>query len=143
VIMSARIAPWFSRAVLLAALAVLALISRKFVGDPVGAATASGITLNTPLGITNMRASFGAFPLGCALFVLVCLVTSSLRRTGLVFVMFIVGTALAVRLLGIILDGTLAESLRVVGAETVLLILSLAAYSGERLMNNNPVNPRS
>ena len=57
--------------------------------------------------------------------------------------MFIVGTALAVRLLGIILDGTLAESLRVVGAETVLLILSLAAYSGERLMNNNPVNPRS
>jgi len=135
--MSARIVPWFSRAVLLAALVVLGLISRKFVGDPVGSATASGITLSTPLGITNMRASFGAFPLGCALFVLVCLVTSSLRKTGLVFVMLVIGTALAVRVLGIVLDGTLAESLRLVVAETVLLCLSFAAYFGEQFATGN------
>lgn len=132
--MSDRVMPWISRAVLLAALTVLALISRKFIGHPVDAAAASDMTLGSPLAITNMRASFGAFPLGCALFVLVCLVTSSLRRTGLAFVALIVGTALAVRVFGIVADGTLTESLRVLIAETGLLSLSLAAYAGERLV---------
>jgi uncharacterized protein DUF4345 len=132
--MSDRVMPWISRAVLLAALTVLALISRKFIGHPVDAAAASDMTLGSPLAITNMRASFGAFPLGCALFVLVCLVTSGLRRTGLAFVALIVGTALAVRVFGIVADGTLTESLRVLIAETVLLSLSLAAYAGERLV---------
>src|SRR5581483_8081602 len=99
----------------------------------VDAAAASNITLGSKLAITTMRASFGAFPLGCALFVAVCLFTSSLRKTGLVFVALIVGTALAVRLFGVVADGTLAESLRVLIAETVLLGLSLAAYTAERL----------
>ena len=132
--MSDRIVPWISRAVLLAAITVLSLISRKFIGHPVDAAAASDMTLGSPLAITNMRASFGAFPLGCALFVLVCLVTSSLRKTGLIFVALIVGTALVVRVFGVVADGTLAESLRVLIAETVLLGLSLAAYAGERLV---------
>jgi len=131
--MSDRVTSWVSRAVLLAALTVLILISRKFIGHPVDAAAASDMTLGSPLAITNMRASFGAFPLGCALFVLLCLVTSSLRKTGLVFVALIVGTALVVRIFGVVADGTLAESLRVLIAETVLLGLSLGAYAGERL----------
>ena len=138
-----RIMPWISRAVLLAALTVLALISRKFIGNPVDAATASGMTLGSPLAITNMRASFGAFPLGCALFVLVCLVTSNLRRTGLIFVALIVGTALAVRVFGVVADGTLAESLRVLIAESVLLGLSLAAYAGERLASASSASRRA
>ena len=132
--MSDRIVPWISRAVLLAAITVLSLISRKFIGHPVDAAAASDMTLGSPLAITNMRASFGAFPLGCALFVLVCLVTSSLRKTGLIFVALIVGTALLVRVFGVVADGTFAESLRVLIAETVLLGLALAAYAGERLV---------
>ena len=132
--MSDRIVPWISRAVLLAAITVFSLISRKFIGHPVDAAAASDMTLGSPLAITNMRASFGAFPLGCALFVLICLVTSSLRKTGLIFVALIVGTALVVRVFGIVADGTFAESLRVLIAETVLLGLALAAYAGERLV---------
>ena len=132
--MSDRIVPWISRAVLLATITVLSLISRKFIGHPVDAAAASDMTLGSPLAITNMRASFGAFPLGCALFVLICLVTSSLRKTGLIFVALIVGTALVVRVFGIVADGTFAESLRVLIAETVLLGLALAAYAGERLV---------
>ena len=132
-----RVMPWVSRAVLLAALTVLTLISSKFIGHPVDAAAASNMTLGSPLAITNMRASFGAFQLGCALFVLVCLLTASLRRTGLVFVALIVGTALVVRVFGIVADGTLAESLRVLIAETVLLGLSLAAYAGERVSESS------
>lgn len=131
--MTGRIVPWASRAVMFAALVVLSLISNKFIGHPVDAAAASDITLGSPLAITNLRASFGAFPLGCALFLLVCLATTSLRRTGLVFVMLIIGTALAVRIFGVIADGTLVESLRLLTAETVLFSLSLAAYAGERL----------
>jgi hypothetical protein len=137
------VVPWMSRAVLLAALIILTLIGRKFVGDPVGAAEASNMTLGSPLAITNMRASFGAFPLGCALFVLVCLVTSALRKTGLVFVALIIGTALAVRIFGIVADGTFAESTRVLVAEAVLFCLSLAAYAGERLTSGNSVIRRA
>jgi len=141
--MSDRIAPWISRVVLVFALTVLGLISRKFISSPVDAAAASDMTLGSPLAITNMRASFGAFPLGCALFVAVCLFTSSLRKTGLVFVALIVGTALAVRVFGVVADGTLAESLRVLIAETVLLGLSLAAYAGERLASASSASLRA
>ena len=141
--MSDRIMPWISRVVLLAALTVLALISRKFIGNPVDAAAASDIALGSPLAITNMRASFGAFPLGCALFVLVCLAISSLRKTGLMFVALIVGTALAVRVFGVIADGTLTESLHLLIAETVLLALSLAAYAGERLASASSASLRA
>src|SRR5882724_6555555 len=130
---SANLVPWISRAVLLVAMVVLTMIGRKFIGHPVEAAATSGITLGSPLAVTNMRASFGAFPLGCALFILVCLLTSGLRRIGLVFLAMIVGTALAVRIFGIIADGTLTESIRVTIAESLLLCLSLAAYAGERL----------
>jgi hypothetical protein len=141
--MSSRVVPWISRAVMLFAVVVLSLISRKFIGHPVDAAAASDMTLGSPLAITNMRASFGAFPLGCALFVLVCLVTSSLRKTGLIFVALIVGTALAVRVFGVVADGTLAESLRVLIAETVLLGLSIAAYAGERLATASSASRRA
>ena len=127
---SIRIVPWLSRVVLLAAIAVLALISRKFIGNPVEAATASNMTLNSPLAVTN-------------LFVLSCLATSSLRKTGLGFVALIVGTALAVRIFGIVADGTLAESLRVLVAEAVLLGLSLGAYTGERLAFGNSASRRA
>jgi Domain of unknown function (DUF4345) len=141
--MSDRIAPWISRVVLVFALTVLGLISRKFISSPVDAAAASDMTLGSPLAITNMRASFGAFPLGCALFVAVCLFTSSLRKTGLVFVALIVGTALAVRVFGVVADGTFAESLRVLIAETVLLGVSLAAYAGERLASASSASRRA
>jgi hypothetical protein len=132
--MSDRVIPWVSRAVLVAAFIVLTLISRKFIGHPADAAAASGITLGSKLAVTTMRASFGAFPLGCALFVLLCLVASSLRATGLVFVSLIVGTALAVRIFGVVADGTFAESVHLLIPETILLALSVAAYAGERLV---------
>jgi Domain of unknown function (DUF4345) len=126
-----KLTPWFSRAVLVAAILVLALISRKFITDPVGAAAASTMTLGSPLAITNMRASFGAFPLGCAIFILICLVSAHRRLIGLYFVATIIGTALVVRLFGVATDGTLVESLRVLAAEATLVVLSAAAIFGE------------
>ena len=141
--MAKQIVPWISRAVLLAALVILALIGRKFIGDPVGAATASDMTLGSPLAVTNMRASFGAFPLGCALFVLICLVTSSLRKTGLIFVALIIGTALAVRIFGTLADGGLAQSVHLLAAEAVMVSISLAAYGAERLAFDSSASRRA
>jgi hypothetical protein len=120
----ANFTPWFSRAVLAVATVLLALISQKFIIDPVGAASASMMALGSPLAITNMRASFGAFPLACSIFTLICLVSPQRRTTGLYFVVTVIGTALAVRLFGVAKDGTLIESLRVLGAEAALVILS-------------------
>jgi hypothetical protein len=107
------------------------MIGRKFIGDPVGAATASNMVLGSPLAITNMRASFGAFPLGCAFFAFLCLVSAGRRLTGLFFVAIIIGTALIVRGFGVIADGTFTESLPLLIAEGVLLGLSLIAILGE------------
>src|SRR5580704_11251827 len=116
----AKFIPWFSRGVLVAATLILALICGKFIADPVGSATASTMTLGSPLAITNMRASFGAFPLGCAIFTLVCLVSAQRRLIGLIFVATIIGTALVIRLFGSAIDGTLVESLRLIAVEAVL-----------------------
>lgn len=99
---TSRVAPWLSRLVLLAATFILVMIGRKFIGDPVGAAAASNMLLGSPLAITNMRASFRAFPLGCAIFTFLCLVSADRRLTGLSFVAIIIGTALAVRVFGVV-----------------------------------------
>jgi hypothetical protein len=123
----AKFTLWFSRAVLVVATLLLALISQKFILDPVGAASASTMTLGSPLAITNMRASFGAFPLACSIFTLICLLSAHRRITGLYFVVTVIGTALVVRLFGVVQDGTLVESLRVLGAEAALVTLSGAA----------------
>ncbi len=123
--------PWFSRLVLFLAMAVFAVIGRKFVGDSVGTAAASHIVLNSPLAITDMRASFGAFPLGSAVFLLVCLLTAGRRTTGLIFVSVLIGAVLAVRLFATVVDGTLTESLPLIAPETVLLCLSAAALVSE------------
>jgi Domain of unknown function (DUF4345) len=141
--MAKQVVPWISRAVLLVALVILTLIGRKFIGDPVGAAAASDMTLDSPLAVTNMRASFGAFPLGCALFVLICLVTPGLRKTGLVFVALIIGTALAVRIYGTLADGSLAQSVHLLIAESMMVSVSLAAYSAERFASDNSASRRA
>jgi hypothetical protein len=141
--MAKRIVPWISRAVLLVALVILTLIGRKFIGDPVGAAAASDMTLDSPLAVTNMRASFGAFPLGCALFVLICLVTSGLRKIGLMFVALIIGTALAVRIYGTLADGSLAQSAHLLIAEFMMMSVSLAAYSVEWFASDNSASRRA
>jgi Domain of unknown function (DUF4345) len=132
-----RIAPWISRLVLLAATFILVMIGRKFIGDPAGAADASNMVLGSPLAVTNMRASFGAFPLGCAIFSFLCLFQADRRLTGLLFVAIIIGTALAVRIFGVMADGTLAESLRLIVAESVLLGLSLIAILGESAIRSD------
>jgi hypothetical protein len=121
---------WLARMALLLATLILAAIARKNILDPAAAAAASSMALQSPLAFTNMRASFGAFPLGCALFTLTCLTRRRLYAIGLYFVMALIGTALLIRGYGVIVDGTIEPSLRVLLAESVIFLLSAAALTG-------------
>ena len=125
--MLSRIAPWLARIVLAGAAFILAMIARKFIADPVGAAAASQIHLGSALAMTNMRASFGAFPLGCALVAAGSLASPRFHLSGLVTVATVIGSALVVRLGGVVSDGTFAQSRTVLSAEAGLLLFSLLA----------------
>jgi hypothetical protein len=129
---------WLARIALLLATLILAAIARKNILDPAAAAAASAMALQSPLAYTNMRASFGAFPLGCAIFTLTCLTRRRLYAIGLYFVMALIGTALLIRGYGVIVDGTIQPSLRVLVAESVIFLLAAAALAGvRRRMNPN------
>ena len=116
---------WFDRFVLLAATLIFALIGSRYIADPVGAAATTDISLGSALAISTMRVGFGAFPLGCALVALTCLLSPRRLRTGLSFVAVIFGVALAVRIFAILGDGTLKQSLSLLSAEALLLTLSI------------------
>ena len=128
----ARLVPWFSRLVLLLATIILTLIATKFILNPTAAATAAHMTLESPLAVTNMRASFGAFPLACAIVTLLCLVSVRRRTAGLGFIAILIGIVLVVRVFGILHDGTLVQSRTVLTAESVLLALSVLGLTAER-----------
>jgi hypothetical protein len=118
---------WLSRLVLLLAAVLLTMIGLKFILEPVAAAGASGIILSSPLAHTNMRASFGAFPLAGGLIALGSLVSTRRHGAGLSVVAITIGTALAVRIFGVLVDGTFESSSTVLTAETALFALCCAA----------------
>jgi hypothetical protein len=122
-----RTASWLTRIVLLFATLLFAMIGRKYVFDPVSAVHDAGIQLTTPMALTTMRASFGAFPLACAVVILTCLVSSARNRVGLWFIAILNGVVLSVRFYGIATDGTLAENQLVLTAETVLFTVTVIA----------------
>lgn len=124
--MTARVS-WLSRAVLAFATLIFFLIGSKYILDPAAAAAASGMSLPTPLGLTNMRAGVGGFSIGCALITAVCLASRERLRLGLWFVLGMVAPILIVRLYGVVTDNTLEASRRILIAETLLLSLSAVA----------------
>jgi hypothetical protein len=127
----AKAAPWLARLALAAAVLVLLMIARKFILDPVASAAVSQTHLDAPIAITNMRASFGAFPLGCALVALSCLTSPRLHLGGLATMASVIGSALVVRVAGILIDGTFAQSRTVLTAEAILLTLTVLAIFAE------------
>jgi Domain of unknown function (DUF4345) len=128
-------APWINRLVLVAATFIFATIGLRYIADPVGASAATGVTLTSPLASTVTRIGFGAFPLGFAIFNVWCLLSRARLRTGVGLVVTVVTTAIAVRLLSLVIDGAAAESVRLFipeGAMLTLAITGLSLESGER-----------
>jgi cytochrome b561 len=135
-------AVWFGRAVLLAATLLFTTIGVKFVADPLHAAAASGITLTHPLGFTNTRTADGGFPLALAAVLAFCLGTGRLR-TGLGMVAATAGVILVVRVAGAAVDGTLAQSVKLMAPETVLLVAALAGAWAQSRAARDPSAPQS
>lgn len=124
-----RIAWWMSRGVLLAVTGILGLISEKFLLDTTAQAGARGIITSSPLGLTIARVGLGGFPLACAIVVFVCLISANRIRFGLWFVIALFGTVLAVRIVGAIVDGSLAANVPLIIPEVVFLALTSVAIA--------------
>ena len=120
-----RFTPWLTRLILGAATLIFTLIGVKYITDPVRAAASFKISLGSAAAITSMRVGFGAFPLGFAIIVASCLVSTSRQLRGLYFVATIIGVATAARVLGIMVDGAAPESVLLLRPEVALLALSV------------------
>jgi preprotein translocase subunit SecD len=97
----------------------------RFIADPARAAAASGIALDSSLGATNLRSGIGGLFLGSACVIVFCLLSTRRLLGGLWFVATMIGVVLAVRAASVVIDDTARASLPVLGAEAVLLALSL------------------
>jgi hypothetical protein len=120
-----KISPWFNRIIILAVAALFLMISAKFILDPQGAATASGLSINLPLGFTNTRAGFGGFPLSFALFLIYCLFSTRRHLPALGSIALVSAVILAVRLYGAQKDGTFALSAPLLVPEAAILFLAV------------------
>jgi hypothetical protein len=136
-----RFAPWLTRIILVPPTLIFALIASRYLADPIHAGGAVGLAFTTPLALTITRVGFGAFPLGCALFTLSCLISTRRLLTGLRFVAIMIGVALAVRVFGMLADGTVRENMRLVVAEVVLLALLTVGFFIESARRNHEKQP--
>ena len=81
------------------------MIALRSLRDPIGATLPLDIALQSPTAVTIVRVGLGGFPLGFAIAVLGCLISTRRLLTGLSLILAIVGAATVARLQGLILDG--------------------------------------
>lgn len=121
---SSRFSPWISRLVLVGAGVVFAMIGLRYILDPAKAAAATGVSLSSALATTATRVGFGAFPLGLALFLFGCLASKRTLLMGVSLVATVVAVTIAVRAIGVVVDGAEQQSLRLFIPEGVMLVLA-------------------
>ena len=122
----ARLPLLFARLVLLFQGVVLTLIASRILLDPIGASAKVQIGLGSPLSIVVAQVGFGAFPLAAAIFVAVCALSAGTLTAGLIFVLILDLTALAVRLHAVLPAGGFAQHRGPLIGETMFSVLALA-----------------
>jgi hypothetical protein len=121
-----RLAPWLTRLLLLFPTILFTAIGWRYVSDPVGKATADEIFLGSVMAISRLRIGFGGFPLAFAVILLGCLISTRRILTGLVILATTIFVVTAVRLQGILIDGTATEAIKILRVEATILVLSIA-----------------
>jgi hypothetical protein len=121
---------WFGRIVLGASILLLVRIGSVYVSDPIGASSAHAITLGSPEAVTIMRVTGSVF-IAIAIALGICLAAKRLAA-GLGLLAIVATTILAVRLVGIGLDGPAPFTMRVLRPEVALVILTTLALFLER-----------
>lgn len=122
---AARFGLWIDRIVLAATTVILMAISARFVIDPISAASARGIVINSAIAAMTARIGFGAFPLALAVFTLSCLVSRTRHRIGVALVAILMAVLIVIRFLSLITDGAVPESVRLFAPEGIILVLAL------------------
>jgi hypothetical protein len=123
---SSRITAVFRRIPLAMFTFIFAMISFRYLVNPVHYAAAAGISFTSSGGVTVARVGFAALPLSFAILALISLVSPRWRLGGLYMVLTVNSVVIAVRILGFQLDHSTASA-RLLLPETVLLILTIVA----------------
>jgi len=129
---SSRGVIWFNRLVLLAATCIMGMIALRTLRDPVGSTQPMGIVLTSATAATVVRVGFGGFPLGFAVALLGCLVSTKRLLGGLLLLASIAGAATLARLQGIVLDGATPYNLLLLRPEIALCVSSAVGIVLER-----------
>lgn len=122
---------WFGRTVVVAAALLLTSIGLKYITNPVGAVAPHDIVLGSAEAVTIMRVSGGVF-LGIAIALVTSLTSDRRLLAGIGLLATISATILAVRLLGLAVDGPAPFTLKVLKPEIALAVCSTMALVLER-----------
>lgn len=138
-------APWINRLVLGATTLIFTMVGLRYIADPVRAAAATGVMLNSARAAAITRIGFGAFPLAFAIFSFGCLLSTRRLIAGVSLVTTVVTTAIVVRLVSLSADGMVPGSLRLLVPEAIILLLSATGLLLEtaRVSNQGSIPPGS
>jgi hypothetical protein len=126
-----KTAPWISKVIVLLSAAIFIMISVQPLAHPAVAAAEQGIRFTSSLGPTVFRVAFAGIPLGCAVFLAYCLLSSRRTLTGLIFSALVLGIVLVVRIYGMEVDSSVQQSMPLVTAEIVLVAITLVGIAIE------------
>jgi hypothetical protein len=99
------LASWLSRIVMIPPTLIMILIGVRYIGNPIHAASPTGVTLSTPEALTDTRV-VGALALTVAFVIATSILSPPRLRMGHVTVIALMGFILAVRMFGFAEDGT-------------------------------------
>ena len=128
----ARGVVWFNRLLLAAATSVMTMIALRNLRDPVGATLPLDIALRSSSAVTIVRVGFGGFPLGFAIALFGCLISTRRLLTGAALLAAVIGAATLARVQGLLLDGVTPYNLGLLRPEVAMLTLSAAGIALER-----------
>jgi fucose permease len=123
---------WFSRVLLTAAAFIMVMIAFRNLRDPIGATQPIGIVLASPTGMTVVRVGFGGFPLGFAVALIACMISTERLLSGLYLLAAVIGAATFARIQGLVLDGVTSYNVGLLRPEIVLCVLSIVGIVLER-----------
>jgi hypothetical protein len=98
----------FARTVLFLTALALAVIGVGFLWTPVSWAAAIDVVVSTPMGRTDVRATYGGFVLTSGIFLAICAFRPDWVRAGLAACALILGGFALGRIVGLVAEGTLS-----------------------------------
>jgi hypothetical protein len=119
-----RIGIWLNRLLLFAVSVLFTLIAFKYLLHPAENAGEVNILLSSPAATTVARVGFGAFPLGIAVVVFSSIFSLNRLYTGIYVLTIMISIITAVRVIGLIVDGSTQFNLTVLRPETAIMALS-------------------